>query len=127
MTVDLKIVLSALRKAYADAIAANPAVALRTKLLSLSGAAFQTISAGAIKSTSANGQHVSFSDSVDSGPSAADMVSVWTYLIEKFDLAKATLINGGIPQPTDDQIEAQMELYLRPISSYTDNFMFLSK
>lgn len=52
-----------------------------------------------------------------------EVLAVWVYLVEQFDRAKAAL--GGAP--TDAQIEAQMETYLRPVYGYTDNWMYIAK
>lgn len=126
MNVDVRFLLAALRKAWAEVNASNPKPALRDYLIVKSNAQFPLVGSGAIKSTAANGQHTQFDDS-GASPSASDVLSAWNYLVERFDAAKATLISSGIAAPTDMQVEAQMETDLRPIAGYTNNFMYLSK
>lgn len=91
---------------------------------------------------SANGQHAVFETGGTGGQSVSpqEMLDVWVYLIELFDRAVGDLQAGNpiwgtggelattpIPMPTDAEVEAQMETYLRPIASYTDNWMYLAK
>lgn len=102
--------------------ASAPKPSLRVSLQAKADAQFALVSSGSIREVSANGQNVTLSND----PMAITPQSVldaWTYLVDTFDRAYAAL--GGTP--TDDLVEAKMETYLRPVTGYTNNFMYLSK
>jgi hypothetical protein len=122
MTTDVRIGLAALRKAWLECSAARPVVPLRTKLLQESGAAFDIISGGEIRSTSGSNRHVTLAGSDSNGPSQSDISVMWTYLVELYDRALAELGAVG-----DAAIEARMETYLRPVYGTNENWMYLQK
>lgn len=83
---------------------------------------FKLIQAGQVKSTAANNQHTSF-ETGEGALTPQQVVGMWAYLVEIFDTSAAELAG----QPTDAQVEAQMETHLRPVTGATNNWMYLMK
>jgi hypothetical protein len=123
VNIDIRLVAAALRKTWAECTAVNPALSLRDRLQFYETAQFKVVSSGVVKSTSANNQHTTFDTSGEGGPTSAQAVTIYGYLIEQFDRAVSEL--GG--QPTDLQVEQKMETYLRPVTGWTNNWMYLMK
>ncbi len=121
LNTDSRFCLAALRSVWGTA--ASRPTSLRDALQAKSDTQFSIVAAGGIKSTSANGQHTIFSEKNGQGPIPAEVLAVWVYLVELFDRATGEL--GGTP--TDTLVEAKMETYLRPVTGYTDNWMYLAK
>ncbi len=74
------------------------------------------LSAGQIKSNVSNGH-------------TEQVVQIWVYLADLFDIATTELQSATPPvsTPTDTQVKAQMEFNLRPIYGATGNYMWLIK
>lgn len=97
---------------------------------------FEAIASGSIKSTSGNGHTVTFKTGAEGGVNPEDMVGVWGFLIEKFDQAVTELGDSYVfttenqadfTNEIGDAIVARIVTYLRPISGYVSNFMYMSK
>lgn len=117
--------ISALRKVWAECLAFTPVAILRDKLVEAQIAAFNSSTAGEISSTSGNGHSVSFDKSV--GFTSAQLAAAWDYLVELFDRAATELELDGTEAANQAAIETQMEAYLRPVKSYTNDFRYLMK
>jgi hypothetical protein len=143
MNTDARFLLQALRSVWAtvSASSSNPKPSLRAALDTKATAQFNLVSSGAIKSTSANGQRTEFNDSPGQ-PNPAEVLNAWVYLVEIFDRATAYLqqvsFEGAstydmrwtgppIAAPTDAQVEPQMEIFLRPVTGCSGNYMYLAK
>ena len=125
MSVSVRVALAALRSVWAECKAAtDPKPKLIDALNDRAGGGVAALSGGSVRSTSGNGHHVTFSDSSGgNNPTGADMVEMYVYLTELHDRAKSFL--GG--EPEDQAIETQMELYLRPVTGYQNDWRFMVK
>lgn len=121
-----------LRKAWGECTASDPVGKLREVLLSYSSQVVGLVSvAGAIRSTSANGQHTTFdtgggSKGSDGLSSVEDFAKGWTYLVDEYDRA-ATELGANTDGTQDEAIETQMEANLRPVHPGKTNWMYLMK
>lgn len=107
--------------AWAECQAANPVTSLRVKLAANAAAAQSATAGGIIKSTSANGHMVSFADGTSRGGfSPGELVDMWVMLLELFDGVKSDLAAGA----SDTDVEVVMEVKLRPVANYTNDWRF---
>jgi len=121
-----RFLLAALRSVWGEISIITPTPPpLRAALQAKSDAQFSMVQNGAVGVVSGNGHHVSFQKGGGEGGevSPQQVLDAWVYLVEIFDRSFGDL--GGTP--TDTAVEAQMETYLRPITGYTNNWMYLSK
>jgi hypothetical protein len=133
VNVSSRVLKAHLWAASAASIGATPVVSLRAYLVSQAANATALLSAGQIKSNNSNGHVTEFGGQLDS----EQVVQLWTYLVDIFDQSKTELIAGApdstgaiqppVSNPSDAQIQAQMEINLRPIKGMTGNYMWLIK
>lgn len=124
MNIDQRFMLAALRNVWGICkVAPSP---LRDALQAKSDSYFTMVSQGQIKTASGNGQMAEL-DIQSGAPTPSLLLSMWVYLVDMFDNSTTDLKCGGNNAPTDTQVEAQMETYLRPITGYTNNWMYISK
>ena len=118
---NVRFALAALRNVWGKC-STSPGT-LRSALQAQRDAQFLSVSQGGIKTVSINGRMTSFADSGSGQFTPTEILEMWVYLVELYDRAVNDLGQGK----TDLVIETQMETYLRPITSYTDNYMYLAK
>ncbi len=128
----MRLMKAALRDVWAQVLAQpeEGAVFLRQFLLNKEIESRAAIAGGQIINITANGHTAEFSQPGGVGLNQIDIVQMWDYLVDEFDNAAAELevTADEIADGTKDaQIEARMEVRLRPIKGFTTNFMFLSK
>lgn len=81
------------------------------------------VAGGSIAEVTANGHTNRLASFGQGQVTAAEALEGWVYLVDLFDISAAEL--GA--DATDAQVEAQMEVHLRPIVNVSQNFMYLSK
>ena len=106
--------------ASTKSVQAAPPTSLRAFLQNQAVTARQLLAAGRIRSNVSNAHTTDFDSE---GMTAEEVVDMWVYLVETFDLAVTEL--GGTP--SDAAVQAQMELNLRPIAGATGLWMYIQK
>lgn len=123
MSVSQRVALAALRAVWAECNA-DPGLnkpSLRLRLESRAFSSVETVLVGGIKSTSGSGRNVTFDNGQGGGPRQDQIVEMWTYLVELFDRAQASL--GGTA--TDEAVVIRMKLYLRPVKGSLNDWRHL--
>ena len=104
-------------------ISAQQSPDLRGALVAKATAAQALLSsAGSVASNSANGHSTALADFGAGQVTLTEVVESWVYLVELYDISASEITSVAV-----SDIEAQMELNLRPIVNTTGNFMYLSK
>jgi hypothetical protein len=114
---------AALISAWNECLAADPVESLRDKLAERGGLAYDATAGGTVKTTSGNGHAVTFADGGKGAVTQVANAEMWMMLLELFDGVKADI--GG--DPSDETVEARMEIELRDVRGYVNDFRFLQK
>lgn len=125
MQIDARILKSALWSVWLPIAGINPP-GLRLALQTQATLTSQILAGGPIQRIVANGQEVQLA-ATGFGLDYKTLNAMWVYLVDEYDRA-TTELGYVVPDTTHDTaIEIQMEANLRPITGYTDNWMWLPK
>jgi hypothetical protein len=107
--------------AWKGCLASDPVGSLRETLTGKVVEVMGALGGGAVKSTSANGQHTTF---VVEGLTLQVTGEAWTYLVDEYDRAASEL---GVDPPVDLDVYNRMYSNLRPVHPGKTNWMYLMK